>query len=458
VAGFDPDRLQRLFRERQSLAQAAQQAGREANDLVAQHNALIMAAEKAPSPSARLREQARAHQKYREADAARIEHERRTRDLLRKETEIVDLIAAMVAAAETLLTADQGRRIAEDVAAIRERLGRIDGYLRRLGPALADVQAAVNGQAELLRSMDRGPADIQPALTALGAALDQEAAAVEKIRKLAQAAANELQHLHREQRHQADALGGLATTLARRMPGGEPVLPIAIVQEGWSPHAPDVAEPRAADLPAAQVAALPERTIVLLFASEPVDEDPVDLNEEIRQIHMRIDEAVFGSHIDLRAWVATRPLDLLPNFNRHQPHMVQFSGHGHADGVLLTGPRGRAEPMATDRLVQMFRWSCQQLRIVFFNVCDSVEHATAAARLVDAAIGMDGRMHDVPARTFAAALYSALAYGCSLKKAFHQACAAIGNHPDALVPQIFFRDGVDPHKVLLVRPPDLQAR
>ena len=71
----------------------------------------------------------------------------------------------------------------------------------------------------------------------------------------------------------------------------------------------------------------------------------------------------------------------------------------HNDGVL---------PLAADRLIQMLTWAGEDLRIVFFNVCDSEEHARAAARVVDGAIGMRGKMHDTPARIFAANLYSGL--------------------------------------------------
>jgi hypothetical protein len=118
----------------------------------------------------------------------------------------------------------------------------------------------------------------------------------------------------------------------------------------------------------------------------------------------------------------------------------------------MMGPRDRSEPVATDRLIQMFKWTCDELRIVFFNICDSEAHARAAAQLVEASIGMRGKMHDMPARIFAAHLYSGLAFGNSLQRAFQQACAAIGDEPDSAVPQLFFRDGLDPHKVVLVRP------
>ena len=100
----------------------------------------------------------------------------------------------------------------------------------------------------------------------------------------------------------------------------------------------------------------------------------------------------------------------------------------------------------------MFRWTGDDLRIVFFNICDSEEHARAAAELVDGSIGMRGEMHDRPARIFAGKLYSGLAFGNSLKNAFSQACASIGNEPDSARPQLFFRNGTDPHEIVLVRP------
>ena len=197
---------------------------------------------------------------------------------------------------------------------------------------------------------------------------------------------------------------------------------------------------------------MPDRITILLFASEPRDQPRTDLDKEIREILAKIDEAKFGERISLRPWLATQAFDLIPNFNRHKPHMVQFSGHGTPDGVLMMGPRDRSEPVTTDRLIQMFRWTGDDLRIVFFNICDSEAHAHAAAQMVEAAIGMRGKIHDAPARIFAAQLYSSLAFGNSLQRAFQQACLAIGDEPDRAVPQLFFREGSDPHKVVLVRP------
>ena len=76
----------------------------------------------------------------------------------------------------------------------------------------------------------------------------------------------------------------------------------------------------------------------MLFASEPRDQERPDLDREIREILARIDEATFGHRIILRPWPAAQAFDLVPGMNRHKPHMVQFSGHGTADGMLMMGP------------------------------------------------------------------------------------------------------------------------
>jgi len=116
------------------------------------------------------------------------------------------------------------------------------------------------------------------------------------------------------------------------------------------------------------------------------------------------------------------------------------------------GSYDRSEPVTAGRLIQMFRWTAENLRMVFFNICDSERHGRGAAQFVDAAIGMRGTMHDTQARVSTAHLYSRLAFGNSLARAFQQACSAIGVEPDSVVPQLFFGHGVDPRKVALVRP------
>jgi hypothetical protein len=84
----------------------------------------------------------------------------------------------------------------------------------------------------------------------------------------------------------------------------------------------------------------------------------------------------------------------------------------------------------------------------------SVNVAERAGRGIsaDATIGMNGKVHDTAARTFAARLYSRLAYSTCVKRAFHQACDEIGEKPCRGTPQFFFRRSVEPRKVVVLRP------
>jgi hypothetical protein len=434
MAAFSAERLGELFRERARLSEALRLAQLEVESLTLEHNALIREAEDAATSGGRQRAQLRAARKGEEGKYARAREEQLSRDLHQKETEIADMIGALWAASKPLLSGGALQQLNEHLAEISQQLRRIEDELRPVAPAFDVLQAAARDQTEHLRS-----------------AQARQGASLDAVLSAADSAAGVLTHIQQELRHQSRSLQVIGSKLpaqARRVL--RPDAPV--VQLGWRRGAQPVTEPRSPELAPEVVSALPERVTVLLFASEPRDQPRADLDKEIREILAKLDEAKFGEHIILRPWLAAQAFDLIPNFNRYKPRMVQFSGHGTPDGFLMMGPRDRSEPVAADRLIQMLKWTGEDLQIVFFNICDSEEHARAAAQVVAGSIGMRGKMHDAPARFFAAHLYSGLAFGHSLKSAFHQACAAIGDEPDSAVPQLFFRNGSDPHKTVLVRP------
>jgi hypothetical protein len=427
MVAFDSRRIGQLFRERAQIADELNQVRREAESLTLEHNTFIREAEQASTAGGRQRAQARAYRKGQEAARARANVEQISRSLHQKETEIADLIGALWDASQSLLSADTMRQLNDRLAGISQRLQRIDEQVRPMPSMLTMLQASLEDQAQ------------GSSIDALLGAAGDAAAALADIRYEVGRQSRSLQAISSRLQGQADRPDP---------PRGLP----PIVQVGWRPGSPAATERHSPQLPAQEVESLPEKVMVLVFASEPRDQPRADLDKELREILAMIDEAKFGDHINLRAITAAQAFDLIPNFNRHNPHMVQFSGHGTAAGFLMMGPRDRSEPVEADRIIQMLKWTGKNLRIVFFNICDSEEHARAAARLVEASIGMRGKMHDTPARMFAAHLYSGLAFGNSLKTAFHQACAAIGDEPDSAVPQLFFRNGTDPHKIVLVHP------
>jgi hypothetical protein len=81
------------------------------------------------------------------------------------------------------------------------------------------------------------------------------------------------------------------------------------------------------------------------------------------------------------------------------------------------------------------------------NVAERADWGVSA----DAAIGMNGEMHDTTARAFAARLHLGFAHDTSVKRASHQAYAEIGDEPYSITLQ-FFHYGVDPPKIVALRP------
>lgn len=384
------DRISVLFRERDKILEEVYKARSKSGSLTQEHNKLVQEAEQAGrADGSRQRKQLKAQQKAEELKKARSHEEQISRDLSQKEREIADLIAALWAASRLALSGD--------------------GAIRQVNTDLAEIN-------QRLKHIDDGIGTITPTITGLQRFTESAAA-----------------HRGSETRELESAMGAPVTRL------------------GWQDMA-GTTGPRSPLLPDEAVSSLPAGVTVLLFASEPHDQERIDLGAEIREIMLAIERTEYRDRITLQPWLATEPLDLIPNINKHQPHMIQFSGHGSPDGLLMMGPPNRSQPLSADRLIQMLKWSAENLRIVFFNFCDSEEHARAAAQVVDGAIGMRGDMHDAPARKFAASLYSGLAYGRSLKHAFYQACAGIGDQPDRAIPQLFFRAGIDPHTIVLARP------
>jgi hypothetical protein len=425
MLAFDHHRMSRLFRERAQLSEALRQAEIAASSLTLEHNRLIRRAGEAVTDGARQRAGELAGRKGEELKKARARVEELSKSFQQKEVEMADMIAALWAASQSLFSDDTMRQLNDDIGETNRRLQHIDERIGSIPLALETLVTAIEGQAGFLRSTGNNIGAVMSAADSTAAALTQ---------------------ILRDLRQQSRALQAIIGNPAQR--------DTPVVQMGWRPGTPAEASPRSPQLPPEALSSLPEQVAVLLFASEPRDLPRPDLDREIREILSKIHEAEFGDRINFHPWPAAEPLDLIPNMNRHKPHMIQFSGHGTADGLLMMGPRDRSVPLAADRLIQMLSWTGEDLRIVFFNICDSEEHARAAARVIDGAIGMRGKMHDGPAREFAAQLYSALAFGRSLKCAFHQACTAIGDEPDSSAPQLFFRNGSDPHKLVLVRPGD----
>lgn len=199
---------------------------------------------------------------------------------------------------------------------------------------------------------------------------------------------------------------------------------------------------------------LPEKITVLFFASNPLDQTQLRLDEEIREVERQIRLSEHRDSVKLVPKLAVRTEDLFQALNEHAPDVVHFSGHGSEDSVVFQDPDGNTKAVPKEAISAMIAATRGQIRLIVFNTCFSRSQAEAVASHVGTAIGMNAPIGDEAARTFASQLYSAIGFGGSVGVAFDQAVARLmlEGIPEEKTPELFAAEGVDPEQVILVRP------
>jgi myosin heavy subunit len=200
---------------------------------------------------------------------------------------------------------------------------------------------------------------------------------------------------------------------------------------------------------------LPKQITVLFLAANPLDQQQLRLDEEVRGITEMIRLSEYRDAVRLVSRWAVRSQDVLQAINECQPSIVHFSGHGKNSGeIILQDAAGRAKLVSKEAIVQTMSSASGDIRLVFFNTCYSRGQAESVVQHISAAIGMNTSIGDEAARVFSAQFYSAIGFGLSIAKAFQQAIAKLmlDNIPEESTPELFVADGLDANDILLVQP------
>ncbi len=208
------------------------------------------------------------------------------------------------------------------------------------------------------------------------------------------------------------------------------------------------------------LARLPETIKLLFVASNPIDQNQLRLDEEIRLITQKIRASEHRDSVELVSSWAARPSDFLQALNEYKPYVVHFSGHGSSsDELVFQTDDGKTKLVSKEAIVTTMSTFTDNIRVVIFNACFSSDQAEAVTQHVDAAIGINDSIGDRAARVFAAQFYSAIGFSRSIKQAFDQGLAALLMEGilEEDTPVLFTREGVDPEDIVLIRPPGLVA-
>lgn len=204
-----------------------------------------------------------------------------------------------------------------------------------------------------------------------------------------------------------------------------------------------------------QLKAVPERIVVLFFATNPKGTSQLRLDEEARSIQEMIRKSEHRDSILFETRWAVRPLDILQAINEINPDVIHFSGHGSENGELvLENTDGSAKLVTKEAITQTIMSASDKIHLIFFNACFSYGQACEVVSYVDAAIGMTDSISDKAASAFAAQFYSSLGFGHSVKKAFEQAKGVmmLESPTEANIPRLYNKDDIDVDTLFLVCP------
>lgn len=182
------------------------------------------------------------------------------------------------------------------------------------------------------------------------------------------------------------------------------------------------------------------------------------LDKEVSEVQRAVRGAKYRDVMSIHVRPAATPGDLLDALNDLRPHIVHFSGHGSADGVVFdNGDLGNPldHEVEFGVLAQALAATSTPPSVLVLNACDTLAGAEVLLPAVPVVVAMANSVDDTAAIVFARQFYAAIASAQPVGKALEQAKAGMrfAALTDADLPDVVMRDDVDVETLVLVRPP-----
>ena len=177
---------------------------------------------------------------------------------------------------------------------------------------------------------------------------------------------------------------------------------------------------------------------------------------EVRQVKDMLKRTKYRDLVTIEHLPAATTMDLLEGLNDFRPHVVHFSGHANALGLLMENDHGTVDGADLDfnLLGRLLGATDEPPRLLVLNACDSLAGADDLLATVPTVIAMSDEINDTSAVVFAARFYSGIASAQSVASSLEQGKVALeaasldGSH----LPEARCRDGLDLGSLVLVQP------
>lgn len=156
---------------------------------------------------------------------------------------------------------------------------------------------------------------------------------------------------------------------------------------------------------------------VLLIGSNCKGIKEALVGSEIRKIR----HILVSSYIQFIDAPDTRRDEIYEKISEIKPQIIHFSGHG----TTITGPLFNGDeylkntpPPLMDQLIEILSRGKEYIKLIIFNVCESLTIAEKVSEFIDFSIGIEKKAEDRCVRAFSKGFYRILKTKDSLKNAF----------------------------------------
>jgi hypothetical protein len=191
--------------------------------------------------------------------------------------------------------------------------------------------------------------------------------------------------------------------------------------------------------------------VAFLLAS-PIGAGSINVGMDFREADDAVQKSKNRSKFELRPFPAAHAGTLLDALNEFKPDIIQFSGHGGQQSILVD----TAEVVTSGGMVLDYALFKEMLsatenppKLLILSACQTLDGADKLLDVVPLVIAMSDKISDWAGAFFSRRFFAAIASGASVDIAFRQAKSylAAENLPEAHLPVLLNRQGIDPKSV-----------